>query len=152
MDPMPQEIGRALRRARLARRLTLREVFSASGGRFKATSVAGYERGERSITLKRFCELCRVYGVAPERLLADIVRAAEGRTEPEIDLSVLQALGTPEGSVVAEFVRQVRRLRGEQDADTIVLRAGDLEVLATASGRRPDELIKILRPVLRRKR
>lgn len=152
MDPMPQEIGRALRRARLARRLTLREVFSASGGRFKATSVAGYERGERSITLKRFCELCRVYGVAPERLLADIVRAAEGRTEPEIDLSVLQALGTPEGSVVAEFVRQVRSLRGEQDADTIVLRAGDLEVLATASGRRPDELIKILRPVLRRKR
>lgn len=152
MEPIAVEIGRALRRARLARGLTLRDVSTASGGRFKATSVAGYERGERSISLERYVSLCAVYGVRPERLLVDIVSAIEGRSEPEIDLTVLEALGTGESALVSGFVRQVRTLRGAEDEDTIVLRAGDLEVLATASGKRPEELLEILRPVLRRSR
>ena len=151
MEPLAQEIGRALRRTRNARGLTLRDVAAASGGAFKATSVAGYERGERSISLERFCDLCRIYGMAPERLLADIVSAAEGRAEPEIDLTVLETLGSEEGALISGFVRQVSALRSARAGDTIVLRAGDLEVLATASGRQPEELLEMLRPALRRR-
>ena len=64
-------------------------------GVFKATSVAGYERGERSITLERFCGLTELYGYAPERVLADILRRSEGGVQPEIDLTaqVLTNLG-----------------------------------------------------------
>ena len=51
---MGEEVGRALRRARLARGLTLRQVGERSLGAFKPTAVAGYERGERAISLKRF--------------------------------------------------------------------------------------------------
>lgn len=65
--------GRALRRARMARGLTLRDVGYRSDGAFTPTAVAGYERGERSISLQRFCELAAFYGVAPERLLAEIL-------------------------------------------------------------------------------
>ncbi len=146
MDPVALEIGRALRRTRLGQGLTLRDVTAASGGRFKATSVAGYERGERSITLERFCDLCAVYGVAPERLLGEIVRAVEGRPEPEVNLAALEAMQTEEGALIAGFIREIRGLRHEHPGETIVLRAGDLEVLATASGKRPEQLLELLRP------
>lgn len=146
MEPLVSEIGRALRRARRSRGLTLREVSTASGGRFKATSVAGYERGERNITVQRFCELCRFYGVPPEELLSEIVRAGERPTEPEIDLAVLELLDPEQRALVSSFVRQIRALRHEPGAETIVLRAGDLEVLATAAGKEPEELRGMLRP------
>jgi transcriptional regulator with XRE-family HTH domain len=150
LEPLALEIGRALRRTRNARGLTLRGVAAASGGSFKATSVAGYERGERSISLERFCDLCRIYGTAPERLLADIVSAAEGRAEPEIDLTVLETLGSEEGALISGFIGQVRALRSAPGGDTIMLRAGDLEVLATASRKKPEELLEMLRPAIRR--
>ncbi len=146
MEPLTSEIGRALRRTRQARGLTLREVSAASRGRFKATSVAGYERGERSISVERFLELCRFYGVAPEQVLTDILRAGEGRAEPEIDLTLLESLGSEQGALVSSFVRQIRALRGERGDDSIVIRSGDLEVLATASGKDPEELLRMLRP------
>jgi transcriptional regulator with XRE-family HTH domain len=64
--------GRVLRQARIARGLTLREVGLRSEGAFSPTAVAGYERGERSITLERFCLLANLYGIPPDRLLAEI--------------------------------------------------------------------------------
>ncbi len=149
MEHIAVEIGRALRRLRRAHGLTLVDVAAMSNGMFKATSVAGYERGERSITLERFCNLCQLYGLAPDRVLAEILRRTEGRIEPEIDLAALESLGTTESALLSGFARQVRGLRGEPQAGTITLRAGDLEVLATAEGRRPEELAKALRSVIR---
>ena len=149
MEHIAVEIGRALRRLRRAHGLTLVDVAAMSNGMFKATSVAGYERGERSITLERFCSLCQLYGLAPDRVLAEILRRTEGRIEPEIDLAALESLGTTESALLSGFARQVRGLRGEPQADTITLRAGDLEVLATAEGRRPEELAEALHSVIR---
>jgi transcriptional regulator with XRE-family HTH domain len=149
LEHIAVEIGRALRRLRRAHGLTLVDVAAMSNGMFKATSVAGYERGERSITLERFCNLCQLYGLAPDRVLAEILRRTEGRIEPEIDLAAVESLGTTESALLSGFARQVRGLRGEPQADTITLRAGDLEVLATAEGRRPEELAKALRSVIR---
>jgi transcriptional regulator with XRE-family HTH domain len=79
-----EKAGRALRRARHARGLTLRDVGIGSGGTFSPTAVAGYERGERSITLQRFCELATFYGVAPEVLLAE---ALQDGLDPVVDLT-----------------------------------------------------------------
>jgi transcriptional regulator with XRE-family HTH domain len=72
-------MGGALRRARAARGLTLREVGIRSRGRFTPTAVAGYERGERNISLVRFCELAFFYGIEPERLLAEALHPGDGR-------------------------------------------------------------------------
>ena len=144
MGTMAQEIGRALRRARLARRMTLKDLADASADRFRPTSVAGYERGERKISLVRFCELCRLLEVPPERVLGEILRAVDGRWEPGIDLTKLEGLATPESELITGFIRQVLSQRGEREVDTVVLRAGDVEVLATAAGRRPDELVDLV--------
>jgi transcriptional regulator with XRE-family HTH domain len=143
------EIGKALRRARTARGLTLRQVSTLTEGRFKATSVAGYERGERTISVERFCDLCDVYEVSPQAILGDIVRAVAGSTEPQIDLTRLEDLGTDERTLVAGFVRQIQGQRHEAPSETIVLREADLEVLATAAGKTREEMADALEPAIR---
>ncbi len=86
-------MGRTLRRARAARGLTLKEVASASGGRFSSTAVAGYERGERNISLQRFCELADFYGIEPERLLADALHPDD--RERVVDLTPFEGRSLP---------------------------------------------------------
>jgi transcriptional regulator with XRE-family HTH domain len=62
---------------RQGRGLSLRQVTVRSGGRFKPSSVASYERGERQISLERFFALADVYDVAPERIVAAIAHELE---------------------------------------------------------------------------
>ncbi len=149
MGSLAAEIGKALRRIRKERGFTLREVAVTSGGTFKATSVAGYERGERAITLERFVMLCKLYGASSEHVLATIEAAYDGRPEPVIDLSALEALGPPEGELLTALVRQVNEMRSRRGSGTIMVRADDLAVLATASGSDPEELLQALQPAPR---
>jgi transcriptional regulator with XRE-family HTH domain len=143
-----KEIGRVLRRARESRGLTLRQASNVSGGRFPPTSLASYERGERAISVERFCRLAAVYRIAPERLLAEVSRLAEGRAAPAVRLSDLERLEAPEAQIVSSFIREVSRLRGQAPGDLVALRNGDLEVLASASGRRAEDLIEPIRSAL----
>jgi transcriptional regulator with XRE-family HTH domain len=113
MASMALEIGRALRRARLARGMTLKQLSVASAGRFKPTSVAGYERGERSISVVRFCELCRLVGVPPDRLLGEILRAARADPDLVIDLTHLERLGPSEGELLSKWRRSVGQGRSK---------------------------------------
>ena len=46
------------------------------------------------------------------------------------------------------FIRNVFILRDQDVADTISLREGDLEVLATATGRRVHEFLEAIEPAL----
>lgn len=72
-------VGLALRRSREAAGLSLKEVERITDCRFKPSTIAGYERGERSITVSRFVELATVYGALPNGLLAEAVaRSGEG--------------------------------------------------------------------------
>src|SRR5437016_12569971 len=111
MASMALEIGRALRRARLARGLTLKELAVASAGRFKPTSVAGYERGERSISVVRVCELCQIFGVPADRLLGEVLRATRADPELMIDLTRLERLGPAEGELRSGFGQHVASVR-----------------------------------------
>jgi transcriptional regulator with XRE-family HTH domain len=135
------EIGRALRTARRSRGLSLVEVRAASNGRFSPTTVAGYERAERAVTVQRFCDLCEVYGVRPERLLAQALQAHQGRETVQIDLTNLDRLDPEEARLVGGFLRRVAARRGRPGADVVTVRAGDLEVLATAADRSVDDLL-----------
>jgi transcriptional regulator with XRE-family HTH domain len=69
--------GDVLRQVRTGRSLSLRQVTVRSGGRFKPSSVASYERGERQISLERLFALADVYGVSPERIVAAIAHRLE---------------------------------------------------------------------------
>ena len=145
-EEIQEETGRALRRARRARGWTLRDVGSRSDGQFKSTAVASYERGERAISLERFCELTRLYGMRPDRILSQILWRLSGGPEPTIDRRRLPELPEQEAGAVADFIEEVRRLRGDADEATITIRIQDLEVLATVSGHQLRDFLEHLRP------
>src|SRR4051812_7706106 len=67
-------VGGVLRDVRTSRKLSLRQVAIRSGGRFKPSSVASYERGERQLSLERLFALAEVYGIEPERVVAVIAQ------------------------------------------------------------------------------
>lgn len=69
--------GEVLRQVRAGRSLSLRQVTVRSAGRFKPSSIASYERGERQISLERLFALAEVYEVAPERIVAAIAYRLE---------------------------------------------------------------------------
>ncbi len=143
---LSREIGRALRHVRRARGMTLRSASRFSRGRFKPSSIAGYERGERAITVQRFCDLAEVYGVEPARLLDGILTDAKGEPRIELDLTALDRLELPEAAALRTFAEQVKAVRGADGNDVLVLRHADLEVIARASGRDSTELLDLLSP------
>lgn len=136
MERYASEIGTGLRDARRRRGLTLRQVAALSNGRFKPTSVAGYERGERAISVERFIELAQLYGVPGPALLADIMQVVEGAPEPDFDLTALDISEAAEEAMIAWFVRQMHALRRHQPTGPLNRRAGDPEALVGGSGPR----------------
>ncbi len=151
MKAISGAIGEALRRARKGRKLTLHDVARISNGRFKPSSVGSYERGTRTISVPLLCELSALYGVPPDRVLADALASSADESRPDvvIDLRRLPRLEGEHGRVLSEFVGQVRALRGDLASDVITLRAGDVEVLASAIGAESTALLKRIRPTLR---
>jgi hypothetical protein len=71
--------------------MTLQEAAHRSRGRFAATSIAGYERGERHISLARFCDLADLYQVRPERLLAQVMERVRPQERPDIVIDLTGA-------------------------------------------------------------
>jgi hypothetical protein len=122
-----------------------------SGGRFKASALGGYERGERRISIERFCSLAALYGVPPDRLLARSLQQVSpaGRCELIVDLNKLPLVRAEEVRLVAEFIHNVRAQRGDYLSDVITLRSGDLEALALTAQLRADTLLDSLRPAIR---
>jgi transcriptional regulator with XRE-family HTH domain len=144
-DNLAVEVGRALRRARLAQGLTLRAAEQASGGRYKPSSIAGYERGERKITVERFCELAAFYHTDPSRLLTDALAALSLRERGEVvvDLTslriILPDLEEDERRLLEEYVGGLQERLGP--GETVKLGANDIEWLAAETGRDPRDLL-----------
>lgn len=113
--------------------------------------LGAYERGERSISLSRFCELAQTYGIPADRLLADVFARLEpaGRQEIAIDLNLLTLIPGEEGKVVAEFVHRLKSQRGDYMTDVITLRSGDIEAISLASSQAPSTLLHTIQPAVR---
>ncbi len=131
--------------------MTLRDVAARSEGEFRASAVGGYERGDRQITVQRFCRLARLYGQPPDRVLADALEGLEpeGRREVAIDLTRIPDLPDPQARLVGAFVHEVRSRRGDYVTDVITLRAGDVESMALAANRSARAFLADLAPALR---
>lgn len=144
-------LGEVLRRARQARGLTLHEVQRKSKGRFKPSTLGGYERGERIISLRRFCDLAALYGAPADRLLAELLSELNPQTrrplvlQPERFVRLDDEVRRP----LSEFIKQVTTARGDHAAKVVTLRSGDLETLSTDSGLAPRTLLDRLSPALR---
>lgn len=152
LDPvrLREALGEVLRDSRRRLGLTIREAAARSGKRFRPSAIGGYERGERAISLERFCDLAVLYGIPADRLLADaLIRLRpEGRAEVMVDLNELEMLPGDEPRKAAEMVERVRHQRGGQAGDLVSLRGGDLEALALSFRLPPGDLIRRLEPAI----
>jgi transcriptional regulator with XRE-family HTH domain len=151
LDRISKVAGEVLRHTRRERALTLRDVESLSKGDFKPSALGAYERGERGITVARFCELATHYGIPADRLLADVIDALAGeeRRHIVIDLNELSPERDADVKRVLDFIRTIRSRRRDLESDVITLRQGDLSRLAFISRVEPDALLGKLSPALR---
>jgi transcriptional regulator with XRE-family HTH domain len=132
------------------RNLTLTDVRVRSGGIFQPSSLGSYERGERAISLERFCILAQVLGIPPDRLLNMILSesAPAGRRPVVIDLNRLSHV---EGKVAGElgrFVHDVKTKRGDFLSHVVSLRSGDIEQLALSTSANPAKVLEWLKPAI----
>jgi transcriptional regulator with XRE-family HTH domain len=147
-DPADRQriIGERLRRIRHQQRMSLADVEKRSGGEWKAVVVGAYERGDRAVTVTRLARLADFYGVPLADLLPGppLQTAGDGPDRLVLDLTRLRTNGSPGMIAVIRFARRVQRLRGDHNGRVLSLRGSDVEALAIAVGKEPDELVELL--------
>lgn len=136
--------------ARLRAGLSLEELARRSGGRYKPSSLGGYERGERTITIPRFCDLAQLLEISPDQLLGDALARVEPQDHQEVVLDLSELPDSALGRQVAKFAHGIKSMRGDYRSTIVTLRAGDLRVIAHASGLRVPRLLSSLGEAVRR--
>jgi transcriptional regulator with XRE-family HTH domain len=149
LSDLDRALGEAIRRARTERGLSLRRLAAACGGAFKPSSLGGYERGERSLSMDRFVRLAETLGVPPERLLSDALGRAskDGRPQVTLDTGLLPSNQT--GNATAAFAHEVRSRRNDLRSAVITLRSGDLDTIARSLDLPLAETLRQLAPAAR---
>lgn len=136
-----------LREIRKRKGLTLRDASERSEGSFRPTALAAWERGERHLSLERFCDLAGLYEVPAERLLAEVLRRYEDRPAVIVDVAAIERLEGSAAQAAKDLVHQVFALRDGRST-MVRLRTGDLQVLSTTIGLREDEFKISIRDAL----
>jgi transcriptional regulator with XRE-family HTH domain len=142
--------GAALRAARVGAGLSLSELALRSDGRFKSSSLGGYERGERALTLERFCAIADLLNVPAEELLSDILDRLRPDARHEIVIDLRSLPKSAEGQAVARRANELKAKRGDYLSQVITFRSSDLEVLARSVGSVPRDLMLSLGDAVQR--
>jgi transcriptional regulator with XRE-family HTH domain len=140
-------LGEHLRDVRRQQGWSLNEIEVASEGRFKASVLGAYERGDRTVSIERLRQLAEFYRVSVAELLPrGPAREAERPEEGQvvIDLVALERR-RHEVPVLSRYVDAIRLRRGDRGGLVLTLRDRDLRGLAAAEGRPEAELAEELR-------
>lgn len=78
-------IGSVLRDLRRDARMSQADVAAQSAGRFKATVLGAYERGERTVMVEKLVDLAEFYKVDPAHLMQVIERRCAGPVEEIVE-------------------------------------------------------------------
>lgn len=138
-------VGEKLRRIRQDRGLSLQEVCSRSGDSFVVSTLSAYERGKRSLSLERLCELAAIYGQSPVSILdiedePDFQRTLTNTSPLRIRLESLEKLSPEERRPLETYLSFLRQLRNDPARDLLTIRREDLTYLSGLYGMRPQAL------------
>jgi len=138
-------VGEKLRRMRQDRSLSLQEVCERSGGSFVVSTLSAYERGKRSLSLERLCELADIYGQSPMSLLdidndTSLKRPMASSAPLRIRLDSLSKLDPEERKPLEGYLHFLRELRNDPSRDMLTIRKEDLAYLSALYGIRPQAL------------
>ena len=149
-DGLGSAVGASLRDARLRAGLSLTAVARRSGGSLQPSSLGGYERGERAISVIRFLRSARLLGAPPDQLLGKALDIASGEGRREVVLELADLPDGKPGRQAAAFAHRMKSSRGDYLSTIVTLRAGDLQVIADASGLDVPRLLSSLGSAVRR--
>ena len=138
-------VGEKLRRMRQDRGLSLQEVCAKSGGSFVVSTLSAYERGKRSLSLERLCELANIYGQSPMSMLdiedsPEYQRTLTTSGPLRIRLDNLDRLEPEERRPLETYLAFLRELRNDPSRELLTIRREDLAYLSALYGVRPQAL------------
>ena len=147
------EICARIRAIRISKGLSLAEVEIQSHRALRAVVLGSYERGDRTLSVKKAITIADFYGV-PLSFLLEPPKAAEGVLQaPIIDLRRIRTITadphqtasiTPNLRTIITFISGIVALRNDWNGELLSMRLGDLTAVALAVGASHDEMWKIL--------
>lgn len=147
------EICARIRAIRISKGLSLSEVEIQSDRTLRAVVLGSYERGDRTLSVKKAITIADFYGV-PLSYLLEPPRADKAVLQaPVIDLRRIRtimadpqhlALMTPNLRTMIRFIGGIVELRNDWNGELLSMRLGDLTALAMAVGASHEEMWKIL--------
>lgn len=108
-DTLSAVVGRELRRVRDALGWTRTETVARMPSGIGDRTLLSYEHGIRELTMSRFVEICRVYGVSPGSVLSAAFRLDPNDVEQAtiiVDLPVLVQDTTPGYKAVRDYAQR----------------------------------------------
>lgn len=141
-----------IRAIRISKGLSLSDVEMASHRRIRAVVLGSYERGDRSLSIKKAIDIAAFYGL-PLTYLLEQPTAAEGVIRPPvIDLRRIRTIMassqemvsiSPELRAIFTFISGIVALRNDWNGEVLSMRTSDISLLAMTLGKNSDEITKI---------
>lgn len=147
-----KSVALRLRSIRQAQSLSLNDVETASRGAIKAVVLGSYERGSRSLSVKRAIQIAQFYGVPVSVLFGGslrveavkaqrtIIDARRLRTLVEMGSQIDQAII----KILLRYVSHIQSSRQDWNGEVISLRERDTEYIAICIGYSPASLAQWL--------
>ena len=142
-------VSERLRSIRRAQSLSLNDVEIASNGAIKAVVLGSYERGSRSLSVKRAIQIAHFYGVPVSTLFgASLALEIGAKSRVIIDTRRLRAMTEVETArdeialqMVLRYISHIQSSREDWNGEVISLRERDIEHVAICLGYTPTTLI-----------
>jgi transcriptional regulator with XRE-family HTH domain len=145
MDIEMEEIAARLRSIRLSRNLTLADVESKSHKKLRAVALGSYERGDRTLSVKKASELSNFYEVPLSYLLTghSPTQAASNKFVMDLrrvrELSTLAASQSLTQKILFSFLLGIIKERQDFNGEILSLRKSDIDFLTTTIGCSDDD-------------
>jgi transcriptional regulator with XRE-family HTH domain len=128
------QIRGRIRQLRREKGFTLLECEIRSGGRIRAVVLGAYERGDRSMSLKKVIEIAELFDVPLAHLIATDLHPEKSRIvgiRHIYDLRALRTLASSEQKILlSRYLSRIAEQRGDWAGEVISIRQTDVEAIA----------------------
>jgi transcriptional regulator with XRE-family HTH domain len=133
-NPEIDQIRGRIRQLRRERGLTLLDCELLSHGRIRAVVLGAYERGDRSMSLKKVIDIAELFDVPLIHLIATDLQAEQtpiAGSRHIYDLRALRALPLSEPKIfLSRYLSRIAEQRGDWAGEVISIRQADVEAIA----------------------
>jgi len=146
------EISAKLRAVRLSKSLSLNDVERMSKGSLKAVVLGSYERGSRTLSVKRALHICELYEIPINELFGEkLSREFSTHKRAVLDLRRINAqrqdLSHPDAAryqLLARLIRNILQSRQDWNGEILSIRHSDSTFLALMADLEGEEMMQWL--------